>query len=317
MPEAPRFVPKTPEDAAALGAKLGELWPDAVVELDHRDAYQLLVATILAAQSTDKMINTVTPALFAKYPDAAALAGADQAELEQMIRSTGYFRMKAKYLIEMARALVERHGGQVPDTMEALCELPGVARKTANVVLGCALGKNEGFIVDTHVTRLAARLGLTPETEPVKIEQDLMKLVPRDQWTHFANRLIWHGRRVCEAKRPSCEQCALAPLCPSFGTFAQGEEATPSAAPAQGDKAGKGAKNAKAASADKGAKNAKADKNAKNAKNAKATKPEKNAKQAQKAQNAKAAQTAQSAKTTTRPAAAAPARGRARAGARA
>ena len=212
-----------------MGARLAELWPDAVVELDHRNAYQLLVATILAAQSTDKMINTMTPALFARYPDATALAGADQAELEQMVRSSGYYRMKAKHLIEMARAVVERHGGQIPDTMEALCALPGVARKTANVVLGCAMGKNEGFIVDTHVTRLAARLGLTQETDPVKIEQDLMALVPRDQWTHLANRLIWHGRRVCDAKKPACERCALAPMCPSFGIV--GQAALPAAPP--------------------------------------------------------------------------------------
>jgi endonuclease-3 len=215
----PRFVPKTREQAAEIGARLAELWPDAVVELDHRNAYELLVATILAAQSTDKMINTVTPGLFAKYPDAAALARADQAELEQMVRSTVYFRMKAKHLIEMARAVVERHGGEIPDTMDALCALPGVARKTANVVLGCAFGKNVGFIVDTHVTRVAARLGLTQETDPVKIEQDLMALVPQDQWTQLANRLIWHGRRVCVAKKPDCEHCALAPLCPSFPVF--------------------------------------------------------------------------------------------------
>jgi endonuclease III len=248
-----RAVPKPPEEAAALGARLAELWPDAVVELDHRDAYQLLVATILAAQSTDKMINTVTPALFAKYPDAAALARADQAELEKMVRSTGYFRTKAKYLIEMARAVVERHGGPIPDTMEALCALPGVARKTANVVLGCALGKNEGFIVDTHVTRLAARLGLTQETDPVKIEQDLMALVPQDQWTHFANRLIWHGRRVCEAKHPKCEQCALAPLCPSFGMFTQAAQTAQSATRAKGTTNEKGAMNAKTAKNEKGA----------------------------------------------------------------
>lgn len=214
---------------AAIGERLAALWPDATVELDHRDAYQLLVATILAAQSTDKMINTVTPGLFARYPDAAALARADQAELEQRVHSTGFFRMKAKHLIEMARAVVERHGGQIPDTMEALCALPGVARKTANVVLGCALGKNEGFIVDTHVTRLAARLGLTQHTDPVKIEQDLMALVPRDQWTAFANRLIWHGRRVCFAKKPDCEHCALAPLCPSFAIFTQPAQAAKSA----------------------------------------------------------------------------------------
>ncbi len=177
------------------------------------------MATILAAQSTDKLINTVTPALFARYPDPAALARADQAELEQMVHSTGFFRMKAKHLIEMARAVVADHGGRVPDTMEGLCALPGVARKTANVVLGCALGKNEGFIVDTHVTRVAARLGLTHETDPEKIERDLMALVPRDQWTPYANRLIWHGRRVCLAKKPDCEHCALAPLCPSFAIF--------------------------------------------------------------------------------------------------
>ena len=196
-------------------ARLAELWPDAVVELDHDNAYQLLVATILAAQSTDKLINTVTPRLFASYPDPAALARADQAELESMIFSTGFYRMKARHLIGMARAIAERHGGQVPDTMAGLTDLPGVARKTANVVLGSALGKNEGIVVDTHVTRLAQRLGLSAHTDPVKIEQDLMQLVPRDQWSIFAHRLIWHGRRVCHAKQPDCNHCALAPLCPS------------------------------------------------------------------------------------------------------
>ncbi len=161
------------------------------------------------------MINTITPALFARYPDAAALAGAEQGELEVMVHRSGFFRMKAKHLIEMARAVVERHGGQIPETMEELVALPGVARKTANVVLGCALGRNVGVIVDTHVTRLAARLGLTTHTDPVKIEADLMRLVPQEQWTTFANRLIWHGRRVCHAKKPDCENCLLAPLCPS------------------------------------------------------------------------------------------------------
>lgn len=173
------------------------------------------MATILSAQSTDKMINTVTPALFAKYPDARALAKADQATLEQKVHSTGFFRMKAKNLIGMARAVVDKHGGEVPATMAELVELPGVARKTANVVLGTALGKNEGVVVDTHVARLAQRLGLTEATDPVEIEQDLMKLVPRDQWTIFAHRLIWHGRRVCTAKNPDHEHCSLAPLCPS------------------------------------------------------------------------------------------------------
>ncbi|MDQ3369763.1 MAG: endonuclease III [Myxococcota bacterium] len=205
----------TAEQTAELAALLAEKWPDAVVELDHVNAYQLLVATILAAQSTDKMINTITPALFERYPDAAALARAEQGELEVVVHRSGFFRMKAKHLIAMARAVVERHGGQIPETMEALVALPGVARKTANVVLGCALGKHEGVIVDTHVTRVAARLGLTAHTDPVKIEQDLMQLLPRAQWTVFANRLIWHGRRVCHAKRPDCENCLLAPLCPS------------------------------------------------------------------------------------------------------
>jgi endonuclease-3 len=194
---------------------LAEAWPDATCELDHRSAYELVVATILSAQSTDRMINTVTPKLFAKYPNASALAKADQATLEQEIHSTGFFRMKAKSLIGMAKALVENHGGQVPATMEELVELPGVARKTANVVLGTALGKNEGVVVDTHVARLSQRLGLTAETDPVKIEQDLMTLLPRDQWTVFAHRLIWHGRRVCTAKNPDHEHCLLAPVCPT------------------------------------------------------------------------------------------------------
>ncbi|HMG57106.1 MAG TPA: endonuclease III, partial [Kofleriaceae bacterium] len=200
---------------AAIAARLAERWPDAVVELDHSSAYHLLVATILAAQSTDKLINTVTPALFARYPDPAALAQADPAELEPMIFSSGFYRMKARHLIAMARRVVERHGGEVPDTMEGLVDLPGVARKTANVVLGSVFGKNEGVVVDTHVSRLAPRLGLTTQTDPVKIEQDLMRLVPRDQWSIFAHRLIWHGRRVCHARKPDCENCALAPLCPS------------------------------------------------------------------------------------------------------
>jgi endonuclease-3 len=209
----------------ALAARLAEAWPDAVVELDHKNAYQLLVATILAAQSTDKLINTVTPALFARYPDPAALARADQAELEPMIFSTGFYRNKAKHLIGMARAIVERHGGEVPTTMAQLVELPGVARKTANVVLGSALGKNEGVVVDTHVSRLAPRLGLTGETEPVKIEQDLMRILPRDQWSIFAHRVIWHGRRVCHARKPDCDHCTLAPLCPSAALAGTGPAA--------------------------------------------------------------------------------------------
>jgi endonuclease-3 len=198
---------------------LADTWPAATVELDHRNAYELLAATILAAQSTDKMINTVTPALFAKYPDAAALARAEPGELEQMIHSTGFYRMKAKHLLGMARAVVERHGGRIPDTMAELVALPGVARKTANVVLGSAFGKQAGIVVDTHVTRLSQRLGLTTETDPVKIEQDLMAIIPQPAWTAFAHQLIWHGRRICFAKRPDCEHCPLAPVCPSAGLW--------------------------------------------------------------------------------------------------
>jgi endonuclease-3 len=205
----------SPTQAGSIATHLAEKWPDAVVELDHRDAYQLLVATILAAQSTDKLINTVTPALFAKYPDPSALAQADQAELEPMIFKTGFYRMKAKHLIGMAQAVVQRHAGIVPETMEELVALPGVARKTANVVLGNALGKHIGIVVDTHVTRLSARLGLTAQTDPVKIETELMALLPQEQWTSFGNRLIWHGRRVCHAKVPDCEHCGLSPICPS------------------------------------------------------------------------------------------------------
>ena len=188
-----------------------------MVELDHANAYQLLVATILAAQSTDKTINTITPALFARYPDAHALAAADQAEVEPMIFKSGFFRNKAKAIIGMARTLVANHGGRVPETIAELVALPGVARKTATVVLGEALGKNEGFTVDTHVTRLAARLGFTRDTDPVKIEPDMMAVIPQDQWARYAQRLIWHGRRVCHAKLPDCDHCTLAPLCPSAG----------------------------------------------------------------------------------------------------
>jgi endonuclease-3 len=216
-----------PEAARKIGAVLAELWPEATCEIDHQNAYQLLVGTILAAQSTDKIINTVTPALFARYPDATALAAAEPELLEQMVHSTGFFRMKAKHLLGMARAVVERHGGEIPQAMEALVALPGVARKTANVVLGTAFGKAEGIVVDTHVTRLSAKLGLTTETDPVKIEDDLQQLLPRSEWVTFPNRLIWHGRRVCFARKPACESCGLAPLCPSAelpGTAAKSEK---------------------------------------------------------------------------------------------
>jgi endonuclease III len=204
---------KPPVDA--ITERLATRWPDARCELDHRDAYELLCATILAAQSTDRLVNTVTPALFNHWPNARALAAAPQEELERAVHSTGFFRMKARHLLGMAQALVERHNGEVPADMDALCALPGVARKTANVILGTVFNKDEGVVVDTHVTRLSQRLGLTRESDPAKIERDLMSLLPRDQWRPFADRLIWHGRRVCFAKQPACGLCDLAPLCPS------------------------------------------------------------------------------------------------------
>jgi endonuclease-3 len=203
----------------ALAAGLATMWPDARCELDHRNAFELLCATILAAQSTDKLVNTITPSLFARWPDAHALAAADAGELEQMIYQTGFFRMKARSLLGMARAVVERHGGEVPRELEALVALPGVGRKTANVVRGAVWGLADGVVVDTHVTRLSQRLGLTRHTEPAKIEEDLMRELPRDQWISFADRLIWHGRRVCFARKPDCEHCALAPICPSAFSF--------------------------------------------------------------------------------------------------
>jgi endonuclease-3 len=200
--------------AAQLAQLLAVAWPDARVELDHENAYQLLVATILAAQSTDKTINTITPALFVKYPDANALAQADQTELEKLIVKSGFFRNKAKHLIGMAQAVVTRHGGEIPRTMDELCALPGVARKTANVV-SSELGNPRGVVVDTHVRRLSQRLGFTKQEDPVKIERDLMKLVPRDDWARFPHLLIWHGRRVCDARKPRCEDCVVNDLCPS------------------------------------------------------------------------------------------------------
>jgi len=194
---------------------LAALYPDADCELRWKDPYQLLVATILSAQCTDARVNMVTPELFRRWPDARALSRARPAEVEKVIQSTGFFRNKAKNLLGMARLLVEKHDGRVPRTMDEMLELPGVARKTANVVLGTAYGIPTGVVVDTHVHRLSRRLGLTRRDEPKKIELDLMKKVPREEWIAFAHRVIWHGRRVCDAKRPRCDACALAPHCPS------------------------------------------------------------------------------------------------------
>jgi endonuclease-3 len=216
-PRAPRVLRagKLKAQARTIERRLRAAYPDAGCELDYRNALELTVATILSAQCTDKRVNLVTPALFARFPDAAALAAADQHEVEALIRSTGFFRNKAKNVIAMARALVDRHGGEVPRTMEQLTTLPGVGRKTANVILGNAFGLNEGIVVDTHVARLAARLGLTRETDPVKIEKALMPLFPRASWTMLSHLLIWHGRRVCVARKPRCAECVLRDRCPS------------------------------------------------------------------------------------------------------
>ena len=195
--------------------RLERHYPDAHCALDFKTPFQLLVATILSAQCTDKRVNMVTPALFKRYRNAAALADANPAELEEMIKSTGFYRNKSKSLIGMAQAVVAKHGGTIPETMEELVGLPGVGRKTANVVLGNAYGRNEGIVVDTHVTRLSRRLGFTKHTDAVKIEADLMPLFERDRWTMLAHLLIEHGRTICEAKRPKCEICFLNDVCPS------------------------------------------------------------------------------------------------------
>lgn len=201
--------------ARKIIARLMRVYPDATCALHHKSALELLVATILSAQSTDARVNMVTPLLFAKYRTADDYAAADPKVLEQEIHSTGFFRNKTKSIIGMAQALVERHGGHVPDTMVELVALPGVGRKTANVVLGTWFGKNEGVVVDTHVQRLCGLLGLTTEKQPEKIERDIMGLVPRERWTWFSHTLIRHGRRVCIARRPKCEECVVSPLCPS------------------------------------------------------------------------------------------------------
>jgi endonuclease-3 len=195
--------------------RLLKAYPTAHCALDFSNAFQLLCATILSAQCTDKRVNMVTPALFARYPDAAALAAADPEELEGIIRSTGFFRSKSKSLIGMATGLAELHGGEVPAEMDPLTALPGVGRKTANVILGNAFGRNEGIVVDTHVARVGARLGLTTETDPVKIEQSLMPLFPREQWTMLSHLLIEHGRQICVARTPRCGECVLSDVCPS------------------------------------------------------------------------------------------------------
>jgi endonuclease III len=210
------------ESKAALRARVGEIlgalrlaYPDAHCELDFATPFQLTAATILSAQCTDARVNMVTPELFRRWPDAHALAGATQEEVEAVIRSTGFFRNKAKSLLGLARALVADHGGEVPRTMTELRPLPGIGRKTANCVLGNAYGLSEGITVDTHVLRLSKLLGFSKEQDAEKLERDLMEIIPREDWAMVSHLLIWHGRRVCIANRPKCGECTIAEFCPS------------------------------------------------------------------------------------------------------
>ena len=201
--------------AREIQRRLTAEYPDAHCELDHRNPFELAVATILSAQCTDKRVNLVTPELFRRWPTPEALAKAPLREIEKVIRSTGFFRNKAKSLKGLARALVAEHGGDVPRTTQELVALPGIGRKTANVILGNAFGLNEGIVVDTHVARLSRRFGLTRETDPVRIERALIPLFDRPTWTMLSHLLIWHGRRVCDARRPRCSDCVLSDICPS------------------------------------------------------------------------------------------------------
>ena len=218
-------APSTPDPhrkrhAGRVVKALARAYPEAFCALKHRDAFELVVATILSAQCTDARVNLVTPALFERYPHARALADADPGELESIIRSTGFFRDKARNLIAMARGLVEQHHGEVPRDLDDLTRLGGVGRKTANVVLGTAFGIASGIVVDTHVRRLTQRLGLTERNDPVKIEQDLIAVIPPKEWVNFSHRLISHGRAVCTARKPLCDACSLASICPKIGVDA-------------------------------------------------------------------------------------------------
>jgi endonuclease-3 len=203
------------ERVAELVKVLPKVYPNAHTELNFKTPLELLIATILSAQCTDKRVNLVTPALFKRYRTAADYANAPAAELEKAIQSTGFFRNKTKSIRAATSTIVNKHNGKVPDTMAELCELPGVGRKTANVVLGNAFHKDEGIVVDTHVVRLSKRLRLTTHDDPEKIERDLMKLVPREHWTNWSHWLIWHGRRRCFARKPDCANCEIFRLCPS------------------------------------------------------------------------------------------------------
>lgn len=210
----PRLKLKTADEARHILWLLRQAHPDAHCELDHKDPFQLIVATVLSAQSTDVAVNQVTPDLFARWPDPLALGRAEQAQVEKAIGRLGMFRQKSKNLIGLAQRLVERHGGHVPKTLAELIELPGVGRKTANVVLGVAFGAPEGVVVDTHVQRIAQRLGWTRHADPADIEQDLMRIFPREDWDILSHTLIFHGRRICTARKPACAACPVNKLCP-------------------------------------------------------------------------------------------------------
>jgi endonuclease-3 len=207
----------TKEQAAAVAKGLAKEYGDAECALVHKNPFELMVATILSAQCTDQRVNMVTPDLFKKWPTPQAMATAEIGQLEKTIQSTGFFRNKAKSILGCSQKLVELHGGKVPQTLEELVKLPGIGRKTANVVLGTAFGIPSGVVVDTHVTRLCNRLGLTKHTNAVKIEQDLIKLLPQEEWINFSHRLIHHGRRICNARKPRCGECMLLEICPRIG----------------------------------------------------------------------------------------------------
>ncbi len=209
--------PEHRKRAGRVYRKLAKAYPQARCALTHSDAYELLVATILSAQCTDERVNMTTPELFAAYPTVQALAASKQADVEKIIRSCGFYRNKAKSIRAACRTIVDEHGGEVPDSMDELLNLPGVARKTANVVLGNAFGRNEGVVVDTHVKRLSHRMGFTEHTNTDKIEKDLMALFPRNKWTMLSHLLIWHGRQVCKARKPDCASCPVHADCPKVG----------------------------------------------------------------------------------------------------
>jgi len=212
---SPRTLAEKRRIAAVVLEALHAEYPDAHCELDHTNAFELLCATILSAQCTDVRVNMVTPALFARYPNAALLAAATQADVEEIVRTTGFFRSKAKNLISMAGTLMDVHGGEVPRTIDDLVRLAGVGRKTANVILGNAFDINDGIVVDTHVQRLSRRLGLTREADAIAIERALIPLFPRERWALLSHLLIWHGRRTCDARKPRCGECVVRAVCPS------------------------------------------------------------------------------------------------------